>query len=56
MEHGRTGFLVDGPEAMAQAIRRAHEIDPETCRATARQRFSADRMVARYLQRYAELA
>ena len=56
VEHGRTGFLVEGPEAMAQAIRRAGEIDPETCRATARQRFSADRMIARYLQRYAELA
>jgi hypothetical protein len=56
VEHGRTGFLVDGVEAMARAIRRATEIDPETCRATARQRFSADRMVARYLARYAELA
>jgi glycosyltransferase involved in cell wall biosynthesis len=56
VEPGRTGFLVEGQEAMAAAIRRASEIDPETCRATARARFSADRMVARYLARYAELA
>lgn len=56
VEDGRTGFLVESVEAMAAAIRRAREIDPETCRATARARFSADRMVARYLTRYADLA
>ena len=56
VEHGRTGFLVDGVEGMAQAIARVGEIDPETCRATACERFGADRMIARYLARYADLA
>jgi hypothetical protein len=56
VEHGRTGFLVEGPEEMARAIRQVHEITPETCRATARERFSADRMIARYLDRYSDLA
>ncbi len=56
VEHGRTGFLVDGPEALAEAIPRAAEIDPEACRAAARARFSSEAMVARYLARYRELA
>lgn len=56
VEHGRTGFLVEGVEGLAEGIRRAREIDGETCREAARERFSADRMVARYLDRYAELA
>jgi glycosyltransferase involved in cell wall biosynthesis len=56
VEHGRTGFLARGVEGMAAALRRAREIDLEACRATARARFSAERMVERYLDRYAELA
>lgn len=56
VEHGRTGFLVEGVEGLAAAIARAGEIDAEACRATARERFSASRMVARYMDRYAELA
>jgi glycosyltransferase involved in cell wall biosynthesis len=56
IDHGRTGFLVHGIEEMAGAIRCVGRIDPETCRAEARARFSADRMVARYLALYAERA
>ncbi len=56
VEDGRTGFLVDGPGALAEAIPRAAEIDPEACRAAARARFSSEAMVARYLARYRELA
>jgi glycosyltransferase involved in cell wall biosynthesis len=56
VEHGRTGFLAQGIEGMAQAIAHLDEIDPETCRATARERFGADRMIARYFARYADLA
>jgi glycosyltransferase involved in cell wall biosynthesis len=56
VEHGRTGFLVEGVDGLAAAMRRVAEIDPELCRATARERFSADRMIARYMDRYAELA
>jgi hypothetical protein len=53
VEHGRTGFLVEDTAGMADAIRTAHTIDPELCRRTARERFSAEAMTARYLERYA---
>jgi glycosyltransferase involved in cell wall biosynthesis len=56
VEHGRTGFLVNDVHEMAAAIRRAGEIDPEVCRRAARQRFSADRMIGQYLNRYEMLA
>lgn len=56
VEEGRTGFLVDGVEEMAAAMRRAGEIDPAACRAAARERFSADRMTAGYLDLYERLA
>ena len=56
VEDGRTGFLVESVEAMADAMRRARAIAPETCRASARARFSADSMVAAYLDRYRQLA
>jgi glycosyltransferase involved in cell wall biosynthesis len=55
IEHQRTGFLVDDVDAMAAAIKTAHAIDPEACRAAARQRFSAARMTAQYLERYRKL-
>jgi hypothetical protein len=56
VEHGRTGFLVDGVEQMADAIRAADRIDPEECRARARERFPLRRMTDAYLARYADLA
>ncbi len=56
VEHGRTGFLVDSAREMAEAVRRAGEIDPETCRAVARTRFDRDTMVARYFAVYRRLA
>lgn len=56
LEEGRTGFLVEGPEALAAAIPRAAGIDPAACRAAARERFSAAAMVARYFARYREIA
>ena len=52
VEHGRTGFLVSDVAGMAAAIPRAEGIDPEACRATARDRFSAEAMVERYLDLY----
>jgi glycosyltransferase involved in cell wall biosynthesis len=52
IEHGVTGFIVDGVEQMAAAIRRAHTIDPDACRRAARTRFSAARMADTYLERY----
>jgi glycosyltransferase involved in cell wall biosynthesis len=56
IEHGRTGFLVETVEAMAEAIRQAANLDPALCRAEARQRFSLDAMIKRYLELYAQLA
>ncbi|HEX8402958.1 MAG TPA: glycosyltransferase [Allosphingosinicella sp.] len=54
--HGRTGFIVDDVESMADAIREVDAIEPEECRREARERFSLERMTAAYLTRYAELA
>jgi glycosyltransferase involved in cell wall biosynthesis len=56
IEQGVTGFLVDDAQQMAEAIAAAGDLDPEDCRAAARERFSADRMIARYLERYRQLA
>jgi glycosyltransferase involved in cell wall biosynthesis len=55
VEHGRTGFLVDDPREMAEAIRLADTIDPEECRRVARERFSLETMTSRYLALYAEI-
>jgi glycosyltransferase involved in cell wall biosynthesis len=55
VEHGRTGFIVDNVDAMANAMGRAGEIDADVCRETARMRFSRERMVAAYLDTYRTL-
>lgn len=55
IEHGRTGLLVDTPEAMAAAIADLPTIHPETCRATARARFTLERMASAYIARYQSL-
>jgi glycosyltransferase involved in cell wall biosynthesis len=55
VEHGRTGFLVHDVAEMADAIRRAPEIDAAACRAAARERFPIGRMVAGYFEAYASL-
>ena len=56
VEHGRTGFIVEDENAMAEAIGRVGEIDPEVCRQVARERFTLGRMTAAYLARYQQLA
>jgi glycosyltransferase involved in cell wall biosynthesis len=55
LEHGRTGFLVEDVAGMAEAIHRAPEIEPEICRAIARERFSLEQMVERYFESYSLL-
>jgi glycosyltransferase involved in cell wall biosynthesis len=55
VEHGRTGFLVRTEAEMADAIGASSGIDPEVCRRAARERFSADRMIARYFARWRAL-
>ncbi|MER8752379.1 glycosyltransferase [Mesorhizobium sp. M1050] len=56
VEHGSTGFLVDNVDDMAKAIIASSDLDPETCRAAARHRFSLDRMVSSYIDTYHALA
>ena len=56
VEHGRTGFLVRTTHEMADAIAACDGIDPEVCRTVARERFTVERMVGRYLDAYHQLA
>src|SRR5438105_4107760 len=55
VEDGRTGFIVNSQSEMASALRAVKFIDPEVCRRVAAERFSAERMAQRYIQRYTEL-
>jgi glycosyltransferase involved in cell wall biosynthesis len=55
VEPGVTGFLVRDVLEMAEAIGRADEIDPDTCRRVARDRFSLRQMTDGYIARYAAL-
>jgi hypothetical protein len=56
IEHGRTGFLVDSVEEMAEAIAAAGDIDADFCRAVAHERFSLKTMVDKYFDVYERLA
>jgi glycosyltransferase involved in cell wall biosynthesis len=56
IDNGRTGYLVRDALEMGAAIRWTGRIDPATCRAEARRRFSAERMIADYHVLYAEIA
>jgi glycosyltransferase involved in cell wall biosynthesis len=56
VEHGRTGFLVRSPGEMADAIAACDTLEPDHCRSAARQRFSADTTIRRYLDVYRQLA
>jgi glycosyltransferase involved in cell wall biosynthesis len=56
LEHGRTGFLVNGIHEMADAIRHAALLDPAHCRAAARNRFPLRPMIDRYFELYEQLA
>lgn len=55
IEDGITGYLVNDSHRMAQAIDRVSQLDPEACRREARRRFSAARMVERYLETYTNI-
>ena len=52
IDDGRTGFVVDDIEAMVEAVKRARDIDPVSCAMRARQGFSPDAMVDRYMEVY----
>jgi glycosyltransferase involved in cell wall biosynthesis len=49
---GETGFVVDDEHAMAEAIGRLDEIDPERCRESARERFDVAAVAEAYEQAY----
>jgi glycosyltransferase involved in cell wall biosynthesis len=52
IDHGVTGFLVDGVDAAVDAIGRISDIDRAACRAAVSARFTVDRMADRYLDLY----
>jgi glycosyltransferase involved in cell wall biosynthesis len=52
IDHGRTGFLVDSEDQLADAIAAAAALDGQTCRRAAERRFCSRRMTAEYLQIY----
>lgn len=56
VEHGRTGLIVAEPGDLAAAIRAVEAINPATCRAVARLRFSAAAMAERTIALYRDLA
>lgn len=56
VEHGRTGFLVDGVDGMAAAIAAVGRIAADTCRAVARERFAFGAMIDAYFALYRRLA
>jgi glycosyltransferase involved in cell wall biosynthesis len=56
VDEGVTGRLVHTVDEAVAAVERIGEIDRWACRARARQRFGADRMVDDYLRIYRKLA
>ncbi len=52
MDDGVTGFLAKDLDAMADAVERASEIDPDRCAERARERFSPARMADGYEEVY----
>jgi glycosyltransferase involved in cell wall biosynthesis len=55
VDHGRTGFLCDDEDDMAQAIARVDELDSRACRQAVEGQFSAERMVVDHLHLYQDL-
>jgi glycosyltransferase involved in cell wall biosynthesis len=52
IDEGVTGFIVDHIEEAIEAALRIHTIDRSACRRSFEQRFTAERMTARYLRLY----
>ena len=52
---GVTGFIIDNADQMISALGRVSEIEPEHCRAYARQHYSAQRMADAYEDLYRKL-
>jgi glycosyltransferase involved in cell wall biosynthesis len=52
VEHGLTGYLCAGEDAMTAAIRQVPGLDRRRCRAAAEQSFSLDRMAKDHVRLY----
>jgi glycosyltransferase involved in cell wall biosynthesis len=50
--HGENGFLANNYQEFKEYMQRVGEIDPKACRASVRQKFSADRAAKGYIDRY----
>jgi glycosyltransferase involved in cell wall biosynthesis len=55
IEHGVTGFLAENEKEFGEYMQRIDEIDPEACRASVEERFSAETMANCYIDRYEEI-
>jgi glycosyltransferase involved in cell wall biosynthesis len=55
IDHGRTGFIVDSVEQMADAVRCLPRIDRAACRADAERRFSGRAVTDAYETLYRRL-
>jgi glycosyltransferase involved in cell wall biosynthesis len=55
IDHGRTGFLCDTPEQMAECVQALPSIDRRVCRAEGERRFSDEAIVGEYLALYERL-
>jgi glycosyltransferase involved in cell wall biosynthesis len=55
VQDGRTGFLCTDEAHMAEVIGRVGELDRAACRAAVEDHFSAERMVAEYLELFSQL-
>jgi glycosyltransferase involved in cell wall biosynthesis len=53
--HGETGFLVDDLDAMVEAVRNIHQINPLQCRRHVEENFSPERMADGYLRLYRQI-
>lgn len=54
IQHGYNGFLAENEQEFAEYMRRIDEIQPEDCRKSVEEFFSADAMARAYMERYKE--
>lgn len=55
IQNGKTGFLVETSQEMADAVSKIKSIDRRECRKVVEQKFSIDRMVSEYEQVFTEV-
>ncbi len=54
IEHGVNGFLANDEDEFREYVMRVGELDPAACRRSVEEKFSANRMAERYIERYRE--